>query len=50
MKDEELTIDYKWDKSLVDIKEDKKCLCGSKFCRKHLLLAKGIDRKSMDKT
>jgi histone-lysine N-methyltransferase SUV39H len=40
-KGEELTLDYKWDKNLLDvIEEDVPCLCGAANCREYLMRAK----------
>ena len=47
MKGEELTIDYHWDKNLLDvIDQDVPCLCGSQLCRGFLMQSsKGENRQ-----
>ena len=40
MPGEELTLDYSWDKNILQISEDVPCLCGSENCRGFLMRAK----------
>lgn len=40
MPGEELTLDYSWDKNILQISEDVPCLCGSEKCRGFLMRAK----------
>ena len=37
-------MNYGWDCQLIDIPKDVFCKCGTKLCKKRLMLAKGIDR------
>ena len=48
LKGEELTLDYHWDKNLLDvIDEDVPCLCGSPICRGYLMQSsKGENRNN----
>lgn len=41
---EELTIDYKWDKNLLNIPNNVACLCEKPKCRKYLM--KSIHEKN----
>ena len=40
MPGEELTLDYSWDKNMLDISQDVPCLCESEICRGFLMRAK----------
>jgi hypothetical protein len=37
-------MNYSWDIDFVDVPKDVPCKCGSKLCRKLLLIARGLDR------